>query len=39
MTFQNMGLHEPIVNAIVARGYEEPTPIQAQAIPAAMSGA
>ncbi|MAJ46871.1 MAG: hypothetical protein CBC35_06135 [Planctomycetes bacterium TMED75] len=38
MTFQNMRLHEPIVKAIVARGYEEPTPIQAQAIPAAMSG-
>ena len=38
MTFQNMRLHEPIVNAIVAQGYEEPTPIQAQAIPAAMSG-
>ena len=37
-TFQNMRLHEPIVNAIVAQGYEEPTPIQAEAIPAAMSG-
>ena len=38
MTFQNMRLHEPIVNAIVAQGYEEPTPIQSEAIPAAMNG-
>ncbi|MEE2681719.1 MAG: DEAD/DEAH box helicase [Planctomycetota bacterium] len=38
MTFQNMRLHESIVNAIVARGYEEPTPIQSEAIPAAMDG-
>lgn len=38
MTFVEMGLSEPILRAVTAEGYETPTPIQAAAIPSAMSG-
>ncbi|MBD1909631.1 MULTISPECIES: DEAD/DEAH box helicase [unclassified Leptolyngbya] len=38
MTFSNLGLSDGIVRAVTARGYTEPTPIQAQAIPAILSG-
>jgi len=38
MTFSNLGLSEAIVRAVTARGYTQPTPIQAQAIPAILSG-
>ncbi len=33
MTFQELNLIEPILKALKAEGYENPTPIQAQAIP------
>ncbi|RLS59129.1 MAG: DEAD/DEAH box helicase [Planctomycetota bacterium] len=38
MTFVEMGLAEPVLRAVTAEGYINPTPIQAAAIPAAMSG-
>lgn len=38
-TFAEMGLSEPMSAAIAALGYEEPTPIQAAAIPPLMAGA
>lgn len=38
MTFSNLGLSDGIVRAVTARGYTQPTPIQAQAIPAILSG-
>ncbi len=38
MTFQDFGLHEPILRAIVSKGYTTPTPIQAEAIPRGMAG-
>jgi len=33
MSFQNLGLIEPLLNALAKEGYESPTPIQAQSIP------
>ncbi len=38
MTFAELGLHETLLNALTFSGYTEPTPVQAQAIPAAMAG-
>jgi len=38
MTFAELGLHDAILQALTAAGYNEPTPVQAQAIPAAMAG-
>ena len=38
MTFAEIGLHEALLNALNASGYTNPTPVQAQAIPAAMEG-
>ncbi|MGQ0636655.1 MAG: DEAD/DEAH box helicase [Planctomycetaceae bacterium] len=38
MTFPELGLAEPFLRAIASEGYTEPTPIQAQAIPPAISG-
>jgi len=38
-TFNDLGLAEPILQALAAEGYTSPTPIQAQGIPAIMSGA
>ena len=38
MKFQSLGLAEPIVRAVAAQGYTDPTPIQAQAIPLVLSG-
>jgi len=38
MSFENLGLHEPILRAVKAEGYETPTPIQLQAIPEVMRG-
>ena len=38
MTFTNLGLSQKVLDAIAAAGFDEPTPIQAQAIPAAMQG-
>lgn len=37
-TFAGLGLSAPIVRAVTERGYTTPTPIQAQAIPAVLSG-
>ncbi|UFU09148.1 DEAD/DEAH box helicase [Ideonella dechloratans] len=38
MSFDSLGLAEPIVRAVREQGYTQPTPIQAQAIPAVMKG-
>lgn len=36
--FDDLGLHQEILKAIEAAGYESPTPIQEKAIPAILSG-
>jgi ATP-dependent RNA helicase RhlE len=36
--FSDLGLAEPILRALGAKGYSDPTPIQRQAIPALMEG-
>lgn len=36
--FANLGLAEPILRALSGKGYDQPTPIQQQAIPALMEG-
>ncbi|MBT6580131.1 MAG: DEAD/DEAH box helicase [Cellvibrionales bacterium] len=38
MTFSTLGLSAPILKAIAEKGYETPSPIQAEAIPAVLSG-
>lgn len=38
MNFQDLGLFEPILRAVVAEGYDTPTPIQVQAIPQVLAG-
>jgi ATP-dependent RNA helicase RhlE len=38
LTFAQLNLAEPILRAIIEKGYLKPTPIQAQAIPIVMSG-
>jgi ATP-dependent RNA helicase RhlE len=38
MSFQELRLAEPIVRAVAAEGYTQPTPIQSQAIPAVLAG-
>ena len=38
MSFDSLGLAEPIVRAVREQGYTQPTPIQAQAIPAVLKG-
>jgi len=38
MHFNSLGLSEPILRAIAEQGYETPTPIQVQAIPAVIDG-
>ena len=38
MTFDELGLAEPILRAVREQGYNTPTPIQAQAIPAVLKG-
>ena len=38
MSFSNLGLAEPLVRALEAKGYTEPTPIQAQSIPTLLEG-
>jgi ATP-dependent RNA helicase RhlE len=37
-SFSTLGLAEPILRAVSAEGYTNPTPIQAQAIPAVLEG-
>lgn len=36
--FQNLNISEVIIRALNEMGFEEPTPIQAESIPIAMSG-
>lgn len=38
MSFDSLGLSAPILSAIAKQGYDTPTPIQAQAIPAVLDG-
>ena len=38
MTFSEIGLHPAILKALTDSGYSEPTPVQQQAIPAALEG-
>ena len=38
MTFDTLGLSEPLLRAVHEAGYTTPTPIQSQAIPAVLSG-
>jgi ATP-dependent RNA helicase RhlE len=38
MNFTDLGLAEPLLRAVSEQGYETPTPIQAQAIPAVLKG-
>ena len=38
LTFAQLNLAEPILRAVTEKGYETPTPIQAQAIPVVMAG-
>ena len=37
MIFDDLGLSPPILKAIAAQGYIEPSPIQAKAIPAVLA--
>ncbi len=37
-SFADLGLSGPVLRAVTRAGYEEPTPIQAQAIPEALNG-
>ena len=38
MTFEQLGLIDPILDALKSEGYENPTPIQAQSIPLLLKG-
>ena len=38
MNFSELGLAEPLLRAVREQGYDTPTPIQAQAIPAVLKG-
>ena len=38
MQFTDLGLAEPLLRAVREQGYDTPTPIQAQAIPAVLKG-
>ncbi|MDP8176066.1 DEAD/DEAH box helicase [Pasteurella skyensis] len=38
MQFNQLGLSEPILKAVTEQGYQTPTPIQQQSIPAILSG-
>src|SRR3569832_442882 len=38
MTFETLGLSQPVVQALALKGYGSPTPIQAQAIPTVLTG-
>src|SRR6187549_2079195 len=38
MHFTDLGLAEPLLRAVRDQGYDIPTPIQAQAIPAVLKG-
>lgn len=38
MTFSDLGLSQPVLQALDMKGYNDPTPIQQQAIPAVLQG-
>ncbi len=38
MTFDTLGLIDPLLRTLEAQGYQQPTPVQAQAIPPALAG-
>ncbi|MGK0268416.1 MAG: ATP-dependent RNA helicase RhlE, partial [Paraglaciecola sp.] len=38
MSFSSLALHKSLTDAVRASGYESPTPIQQQAIPAVLAG-
>jgi len=38
MSFSDLGLTDPLVRAVEARNYTEPTPVQLEAIPAVLEG-
>ncbi len=38
MDFASLGLSEPLLRAVAEQGYDQPSPIQAQAIPAVLEG-
>lgn len=38
MTFNELNIAEPILRAVCEKGYNEPTPIQEQAIPVVLRG-
>ncbi len=38
MTFQNLGLSKPLIDALSAKNYTKPTPIQREAIPFVLEG-
>ncbi|RKZ92348.1 MAG: ATP-dependent helicase, partial [Gammaproteobacteria bacterium] len=38
MSFASLGLSAPILKAVAEQGYDTPSPIQAQAIPAVLEG-
>ena len=38
MNFSDLGLSEPLLRAVSEQGYDTPTPIQVQAIPAVLKG-
>src|SRR5688572_5535001 len=38
MKFEKLGLAAPLVAAVTSLGYEEPTPVQTEAIPLLLSG-
>jgi len=38
MTFEAIGLHPSILKALTESGYDKPTPVQEQAVPAAIAG-
>jgi len=38
MTFEALGLHTSILKALIDSGYTKPTPVQEQAVPAAIEG-
>ncbi len=38
MTFETLGLHSSILKALTEAGYTKPTPVQEQAVPAALQG-
>jgi superfamily II DNA/RNA helicase len=38
MSFENLQLSEPVLRSVTTKGYSQPTPIQAQAIPLILQG-